>query len=106
VIRVLDAWVMRQAVGLVKPRGADHSSCMRRAISLLWTFVLPVAFFWAVAEGPVSLGGGEKDIVLALPLAAFAVLNALVGLVCWTHGVAPGRMVIWAGLAGYMLYGV
>jgi hypothetical protein len=91
---------------------------MRRAISLLWAFVLPVAFFFAVAEGPLSLGGGEKDIVLAVPLALFAVLNTLVGIVCWAHGVPPGRsawrslwgaigilMVIWAGLAAYMLAG-
>ena len=109
---------MRQAAGLVKPRGPDQSPRMRRAVSLLWAFVLPVALFWSVAEGPVSLGGGEKDIILALPLLAFAVLNALVGLVCWAHGMTPGRsawrsfwgalgilMVLWTGLAAYMVYG-
>jgi len=35
-----------------------------------------VAFAWLLTEGPVSFGGGEKDIFLAVPLLVWSVVFA------------------------------
>lgn len=49
------------------------------------------ALAWAVIEGPLSFGGGEKDIILIFPLAAWSLLFAVTSLVLWAVGTSLGR---------------
>lgn len=62
---------------------------MTRALSLLWPFLVVPAVVFAIMESWISLGGGEKDIFVALPLLLFAVLYFLAGLLFWARGRAP-----------------
>ncbi len=52
------------------------------AICLLPLALVPLIFF-ALAEGWVSLGGGEKDIIVAFPLASWAIIYAITFVVMW-----------------------
>lgn len=73
---------------------------MRRILSLLWPITLPTVFYVGVMRDRINLGGGEKDIVLVVPLALFAALYVLIGLICWAHGMSPGRAAwrsVWLG---------
>lgn len=68
-----------------------HSRLMRRILSLLWPITLPTAFYVGVMRDRINLGGGERDIVLVVPLALFAALYVLTGLIFWAHVMPPGR---------------
>lgn len=59
--------------------------------------LLSLALAWLVT-GPVSLGGGEKDILLVIPLVLWSFLYLCGCLVFWWRGVSLGRSV--AGSAG------
>lgn len=66
-------------------------------VAILWPWPLVVAFFFAVAEDYLSFSGGEKDIVLALPLALMALFYSVSCLVLWWRGRPLGRCV-WQSL--------
>jgi hypothetical protein len=60
---------------------------MRIAFRLLIA-VLPLALsflFGYLLTGPLSLGGGEKDILLAIPALAWSVLYLACSLFFWAH---------------------
>ncbi len=65
--------------------------------------LLSLALAWLVT-GPVSLGGGEKDILLVLPLVLWSFLYLCAGLALWWRGMALGRALAWS--AGVALGGV
>ena len=55
-------------------------------LATLWPWPLVMAFFYATAEGYLNFGGGEKDIVLALPLGLLALIYSLSCLAMWWRG--------------------
>lgn len=55
------------------------------ALCLLPLAVVP-AFFFAIAEGLLNFGGGEKDIILMFPMAFWALLYAITFAVMWARG--------------------
>ena len=52
---------------------------------------LSFALAWSVTAGPFSLGGGEKDIILVIPLAVCSLLFAVSSLILWAVGASLGR---------------
>jgi hypothetical protein len=75
---------------------------MRRAISLLWPLPLVPVTGFAITEGWLNLGGGEKDIILVLPLAAFAIVYLFAALLLWVLRVAPAAAALRATLAAFL----
>jgi hypothetical protein len=62
--------------------------------------LLAVLFAWLVMEGHLNLGGGEKDIFLAVPLLIWALVYLCSYFVLWWRGFAIGRSVwVSSGLA-------
>ena len=59
------------------------SSPWRRLAVAFAPLLVGVALAWAVTSGPLGFGGGEKDILLVLPLLALALVYALVSLLMW-----------------------
>jgi hypothetical protein len=55
-------------------------------LATLWPWPLVMVFFYATAEGYLNFGGGEKDIVLVLPLALLALIYSVCCLVMWWRG--------------------
>ena len=64
---------------------------------------LCLALGWGVAGDVLGFGGGEKDILLLLPLALWALVFALASLALWARGMAPGRASAMAALIGLAL---
>jgi len=88
-------------------------------LAVFWPWPLVVAFFYATAEGYLNFGGGEKDIILAAPLALMALFYSLSCLVLWWRGRALTRcvwqslliafaivLVLWLGLVAWQFIGV
>ena len=61
----------------------------------LATAIAPLALCFviglSVTSGPISLGGGEKDIFLVLPLAIWSLVFALSSLAMWIGGASLAR---------------
>ena len=85
------------------------------ALCLLPMALVPLTFF-ALAEGYVNLGGGEKDIILILPLGIWSILYAIAFAVTWARrrstreslkrGVLVATIAVvisWAGLLAWSL---
>ena len=49
------------------------------------------ALAWGVTAGPLSFGGGEKDIILVFPLAALSLLFAVTSLIMWAFRASLAR---------------
>lgn len=64
------------------PQLSNTSPLLRLGVAFA-PLVLCFALAWAVTVGPLSFGGGEKDIILVFPLAALSLLFALASLVMW-----------------------
>jgi hypothetical protein len=66
---------------------------VRRILVPLLPFLLTLLFAWLVA-GPLSLGGGEKDIFLVIPLLLWSLIFAGCYLILWWRRSALGRSVV------------
>jgi len=87
---------------MVAGSSAAVTGAMRRAISLLWPLPLVPFTGLAITEGWLSFGGGEKDIILVLPLAVFAIVYVFAALLLWALGVAPAPAARRATLAAFL----
>lgn len=56
--------------------------------------------------GPLSFGGGEKDVLLAFPFLAWSVLYLVASLVLWWRRVPLGPTAAWAAGVATILCGV
>jgi hypothetical protein len=65
----------------------------------LFPAALSVLFAWLLMEGFIGLGGGEKDIFLALPMLLWSVAFAVSCLVFWVRRTHPRRSALLS--AGY-----
>lgn len=65
--------------------------------------LITIAAAWAVTLGPLSLGGGEKDIFLVLPFAIWSILFAVSSVVLWWRGMALARASKLAALLSLVL---
>ena len=63
-------------------------------LAVFWPWLLVLVFFYATAEGYLNFGGGEKDIILAAPLALVALFYSLSWLVLWWRG-RPTIRAVW-----------
>jgi hypothetical protein len=85
-------------------------------LAVFWPYPLVALFFYATAGGYLNFGGGEKDIVLAAPLALLAVLYSISSIVLWRRGRPVARrmwesllvalglvLILWLGLAAWSL---
>jgi hypothetical protein len=69
-----------------------------RLLVLVLPFVLTIAFGALIAEGLISLGSGEKDLFLTLPLLLWSLIYAICYVALWWRGAAPGRTLARAAL--------
>jgi len=86
----------------VVARDDRRTDTMAVAVRLLVAVapILLTLLFAYLAAGPLSLGGGEKDILLAIPLLLWSLLFCGAQLVLWWRRVALGRSIaIAAGVA-------
>jgi hypothetical protein len=72
-------------------------------MKLLLAFVpllLTVIFAWLVMDGYLNFGGGEKEIILAVPLLIWSLVYLCCYLVLWWRRISLGRsMAVSSGLA-------
>ena len=68
------------------------SSLLRVAIALLPAALTPLLVL-AIGDGWISLGGGEKDLVLVIPWALWALIFLVSSLVLWRRGWPLARSV-------------
>lgn len=72
--------------------------------------LIAVLAAWAVAAGPVSLGGGEKDIILVFPAGIWSVFYAMASIVYWRRGAslatASKRSALFSTALLLLLFGV
>jgi hypothetical protein len=72
-------------------------------MKLLLAFVpllLTVIFAWLVMDGYLNFGGGEKEIILAVPLLIWSLVYLCCYLVLWWRRITLGRSIaVSSGLA-------
>lgn len=61
-----------------------------------------VALAWSVMSGPISFGGGEKDIILVFPVAIWSILFAVVSLIMWARGATLAKASGIAAIAAFI----
>lgn len=66
---------------------------LRRVLIGFLPLLLTVLFAWALLEGGLSLGGGEKEIFLVVPPLFWSLVYLFCYLVFWWRGSAIGRSV-------------
>jgi hypothetical protein len=76
---------------------------MERWYSKLGLCLLPLALvplvFFSLAEGWVSFGGGEKDIILAFPFAVWAIIYTVAFAVMWVRSNSTKACVVRGAMA-------
>jgi ABC-type transport system involved in multi-copper enzyme maturation permease subunit len=72
------------------PQTRSTSPFLRLGVAFT-PLTLCIALAWAVTAGPLGFGGGEKDIILAFPLAALSLVFALVSLALWAFRASLAR---------------
>ena len=78
-----------------------------RIVVALVPLALTPALVWLLAEGYLNLGGGEKDILMALPWMLWSLIFAIVTMVFGSKGRTLGRSLGTASLwASGILVGV
>ena len=55
---------------------------LNKILGGLWPVLSVIFFVWMNSEGILNLGGGEKDILFAVPLFIFSILYLCVYLIC------------------------
>lgn len=70
-----------------------YSHPLWRVLLALAPLLLTILFTWLVAEGHLGFGGGEKEILLALPLAIWSLVYLLCCLVLWWRRSALRRAI-------------
>ncbi len=58
------------------------SQKLNKFLGGFWPFVTPPVFFWMTAEGILNFGGGEKDILLIIPVTLFSFLYLVIYIFC------------------------
>jgi hypothetical protein len=76
---------------------------MKRTLALLWPLPLAPLFVWLAAEDHIRLGGGDKDIILGIPLALFALIYLPAYGVFWWRGHGAAAAAWRAALAAFLL---
>lgn len=77
-------------------------AAIRRLATALAPLALCALVAWGVTGGPLSFGGGEKDILLLTPVAIWALVFALVSLLLWALGKPPGQAARVATVCGLL----
>lgn len=78
-----------------------------RVLGRLLAAVLPLLLVcvavWLLMEGHVSLGAGDKDILLVLPLLGWSLAFLLAYALCWILGIGPVRSALHAAIVSTIL---
>jgi hypothetical protein len=72
---------------------------LRTFLALAPLAASPVLLF-AIAEGVLDLGGGEKDLLWLMPWLLWSVVYAVSSLLLWRRGWTIGRSVVRSGAVG------
>ncbi|MEW5976773.1 MAG: hypothetical protein AB1898_13300 [Acidobacteriota bacterium] len=75
---------------------------MVRLVAVLAPLLLSILLGWAVL-GPLSLGSGEKDIILVIPLLMWSFFYLVCHLILWWRHAAFGRSMIVSSIAATAL---
>lgn len=67
------------------------ASAFRRLGASLSPLALCLLVGWLLTKGSLSLGGGEKDILLVFPLAVWSLVFALSSLTLWARGASLAK---------------
>jgi len=67
-----------------------------RIITALAPLLLTPALGWAIGNGTLNFGGGEKDIILLIPWVVWAIGFATAALVYWWRHAGLGPSLLWA----------
>lgn len=67
------------------------ASAFWRLAAALAPLALCFVVGWSVTSGPISLGGGEKDIFIVFPLAIWSLVFALSSLATWAGGASLSK---------------
>jgi len=62
----------------------SHSYMVRNLYKIcggLWPLVMFPLFYWLTSEGHLDFGGGEKDIILVVPLAVYSLIYLILYMV-------------------------
>ena len=73
-----------------------------RLVGLIWPIPILFMFGWAVSEGFVDFGGGERDLILVFLLAAYFLVFWLLYAVLWVVKGGSKRYSVWR-LLGHAL---
>ena len=73
---------------------------LTRLLGAFGPLLLTPVLFFALAEGYVNLGGGDKDILMVLPWLLWSVVFAVSALVLWRRRWPHARALLRAGLVG------
>ena len=84
----------------------DSSSARRRLAVAFLPLGLCLLLGWAVTLGPFGLGGGEKDILILLPLALWSLVFAISSLAMWVVGATLAKSSRVSALIGVGVLGV
>jgi hypothetical protein len=71
------------------------ASPLLRTLLAILPLALSLTLAWALT-GLLSLGGGEKDVLLALPVIAWSLLFLLISVGLWWRNVPLGITIAWA----------
>lgn len=74
-----------------------------RTLAAVLPLLLVCLAVWLVMEGHVSLGAGDKDILLALPLLGWSLAFLLSYVLCWILGIGPARSALYAAIVAMVL---
>ena len=77
-------------------RAGSADRAIARIITAFTPLVLTPALRWAIANGSLNFGGGEKDIILLVPWIIWSIGFATAALVCWRRHVRPAPTILWA----------
>lgn len=84
------------------PSSSSHSP-LWRLVAALSPLALCLVLAWLVTAGPLGLGGGEKDVLLVVPVALWSVVFAVASLVMWARGASLARASQVASLVAFAM---
>jgi hypothetical protein len=69
----------------------QYRTALSRTLVALLPLLISALAAWAVASGRMSLGAGEKDIILVFPLALWSIGFLTFSMVQWAKGTSLAR---------------
>jgi polyferredoxin len=88
---------------MVLMSGPSVMDFLSRISAAFAPMVVTVIIAWSVMSGLISFGGGEKDIILILPVAIWSILFAVASLIMWARDATLASASRIAGIAAIIV---